>query len=66
MTAEGVAGRVLERLLGPGFTQRHFELALRILTEDGTYPWRSGAADSEMRVRHLGRILMNFPEYHYQ
>ncbi|MDY0038348.1 MAG: DUF1800 domain-containing protein [Zoogloea oleivorans] len=66
VTSEGVAGRVLERLLGPGFTRRHLELALSILTEDGSYPWRPGAVDRESRVRQLARMLMNVPEYHYQ
>jgi large repetitive protein len=66
VTSEGVAGRLLERLLGPGFARRHLDLALRILTEDGSYPWRPGAADREERARQLGRMLMNFPSYHYQ
>ncbi|MDY0042192.1 MAG: DUF1800 family protein, partial [Desulforhabdus sp.] len=66
VTAEGVVGRILERLLGPTFNRHHFDIAIGILTEDGSYPWWHGADDNEQRVRRLGRMLMNLPEYHYQ
>lgn len=65
-TAEGVAGRMLERLLGPTFARRHRQLALDVLTEDGSYPYFHGAPDNEQRLRRLGKALMNLPEYHLQ
>lgn len=65
-TAEGVVGRMLERLLGPTFVRRHRQLALDVLTENGSYPYFHGATDNEQRIRRLGKALMNLPDYHLQ
>lgn len=65
-TAEGVAGRMLERLLGPNFNAQHRQLALDVLTEDGTYPYSASAPDAEARLRRLGKALGNLPEYQLQ
>jgi uncharacterized protein (DUF1800 family)/5-hydroxyisourate hydrolase-like protein (transthyretin family) len=66
VTAEGVAGRMLEWTLGPTFVRRHRQLALDVLTEDGTYPYFPNAPDAEIRLRRLGKALMALPEYQYQ
>jgi uncharacterized protein (DUF1800 family) len=66
VTAEGVAGRMLEWTLGPTFVRRHRQLALDVLTESGTYPYFPTAPDAEARLRRLGKALMALPEYQYQ
>jgi large repetitive protein len=65
-TAEGVVGRMLERLYGPTFASRQYHLALDLLTENGTYGYFPDAPDSELRLRRLGKALMSFPDYHVQ
>jgi 5-hydroxyisourate hydrolase-like protein (transthyretin family) len=65
-TAEGVCGRMLERLLGPTFVKRHIDLAMDILTEGGLYPWLPGAPDREVRLRRLAKALLLLPDYQYQ
>ena len=65
-TAEGVAGRMLEMMFGPTFARRHYELAIKILTEDGSYPYFPDSSDAEARVRRLGKALSLLPEYQYQ
>jgi hypothetical protein len=66
VTAEGVAGRMLEMTLGPTFTRRHWQLALDVLTEGGVYPYFHDLPDAEQRLRRLGMALMVLPEFHYQ
>ncbi|OUC13816.1 MAG: hypothetical protein B0A82_15315 [Alkalinema sp. CACIAM 70d] len=65
-TAEGVVGRMLERLLGPVFLHRHQQLGLDVLTEKGRYPYFHGAQDTELRLRRLCKAIMSLPEYHLQ
>jgi 5-hydroxyisourate hydrolase-like protein (transthyretin family) len=65
-TAEGVCGRLLERLYGPTFLKRHFDLAMDVLTDGGSYPWLPGAPDAETRLRRLGKALLVLPDYQYQ
>lgn len=66
VTGEGVAGRMLEWTLGPTFVRRHIQLALDVLTENGTYPYFPTAPDAEVRLRRLGKALMALPEYQFQ
>jgi uncharacterized protein (DUF1800 family) len=66
VTAEGVAGRMLEWTLGPTFLSRHRQLAIDVLTENGSYPYFPSAPDAEMRLRRLGKALMMLPEYQFQ
>jgi large repetitive protein len=66
MTAEGVAGRMLEWTLGPNFTNRERQLALDVLTEVDTYPYMPALPDTELRLRRLGKALMSLPGYQYQ
>lgn len=66
VTAEGVAGRMLEWTLGPTFVRRHIQLALDVLTENGSYPYFPTAPDAEVRLRRLGKALMVLPEYQFQ
>ncbi|AOF83032.1 fibronectin type III domain protein [Methyloversatilis sp. RAC08] len=65
-TAEGVCGRLLERLLGPTFVKRHMDVAMNILTEGGLYPWLPSAPDREVRLRRLAKALLLLPDYQYQ
>ncbi len=66
LTSEGVVGRLLERLYGPSFRANQVQLALDVLTENGTYPFSPGASDSETRVRRLAKALASLPAYHFQ
>jgi uncharacterized protein (DUF1800 family) len=65
-SGEAVAGRMLERLLGPTFVKHHLQLALDVLTEDGAYPYFLYAPDAETRLRRLGKALMMLPDYQLQ
>ncbi len=65
-TSEAVAGRMLERLFGPTYVRRHRQLALDLLTENGTYPYIPNAPDAESRLRRLGKALTTLPDFHLQ
>ena len=66
MTAEGVIAGLLERTLGPHFTEQEVNLLEDILTEGGSRPFYPLAPDAETRLRKLLKAIMVLPSYQYQ
>jgi uncharacterized protein (DUF1800 family) len=65
-TAEGVAGRMLEMVLGPTATRGLRDFGVEILTEGGASPYLPWAPDAEARLRRLGKAILGLPAYQYQ
>ncbi len=62
-SAEGVAARVLQNLLGGRFDSSELALSISILTDNGTRKFSMDAPNSNDAISRLARSVMSLPRY---
>ncbi|WP_227815745.1 DUF1800 domain-containing protein [Nitrogeniibacter aestuarii] len=65
-TAEAVSANLLERAMGPHFSDLHLALVSSLLTEDGKRPYFPDEPDAEIRLRRIAKAVLSMPDAHYQ
>ena len=63
-TAEGIAGFLMNSMLGSDFTSQEWDISLEILNDGATF--RLTDADANEKLRELVGTVLSFPGYQYQ